>query len=231
MTPPGPDEGAATRSSSSPGPTASGRTTIDLTALETAPTREGAVEPGRHTATWAREADDTGGHLLRLCLDLQLDALLLSLGAAASQQVSQGGSARTQPGSPPWRRWVEEDVDLATTLAADALAGRATLPSTLGNDVDHQVPAIVIDNLAARYECMGDLLTDLLGRDASPQDDGWRPQVREALRRCRTRLVELHEYRLSGTPPRGLLIDVPGDSATASPLAPEHRYLPGELLG
>ena len=190
--------------------------------------------------------DGTDAHLLRLCLDLQLDALLLTLGASAAQQARE----RADPADPaagvvPWRRWVAEDVDLAVTLACDATAGRAALPPTLGNDLAHQVPATVVDDLAARYASMRDLLTDLLHLDTAGQDDRWRPRVRDALHRCATRLVELREYRLAATPPRGVRLpdhdeprgqagrdgqDGPG-AAAGSPLAPGHAYLPGELLG
>lgn len=176
----------------------------------------------------AREADEHDAHLVRLCLDLQLDALLLTLGAAAAQQrredadPSAGGA-----GTVPWRRWVDEDVDLAARLATDAMAGRATLPSTLGSDLDHAVPATVVDNLAARYESMRDLLTDLLSRDTPAHDDGWRPRVRDALHRCGTRLAELRAYRLAATPPRGVALPAPAGSTPAR----EREYLPGELLG
>ncbi len=191
------------------------------------------VRHGRGRAP--REVDDSDAHLLRLCLDLQLDALLLTLGAGAAQRVredSEPGWMST--GSLPWRRWVEEDLDLAEALASDAMAGHATLPSTLGTEHDHRMPEIALDNLLARYESMRDLLTDLLDRDdVDPDDarDGWRPRIREALHRCQTRLVELREYRLTGTPPLGLRLDLAAMSGTGSPLAPEHRYLPGELLG
>ena len=188
------------------------RPTIDLT---TVPPR-------------GRDVDDTDAHLLRLCLDLQLDAMLLALGAAAAQQRREHTDpASGGAGAVPWRRWVDEDVDLAARLASDAMAGRAALPSTLGSELDHQVPATVVDDLVARYESMRDLLTDLLGRDTPAHDDTWRPRVRDALHRCQTRLVELREYRLASTPPRGVRLP----ALSGSPLAPGHEYLPGELLG
>lgn len=195
--------------------------------------------PGRRQVS-----DDTEAHLLRLCLDLQLDALLLTLGAAA---VDRNGSARDAPdpdgrhGSdripPPWRRWIAEDVDLATALAADALAGRATLPSTLGSEHEHRVPRAVLDDLTARYESMRDLLVDLLDQERAPQaaaDEAghWLQRTREALYRCRTRLVELEGYRvLQGyrvewTPPSD-----PTVPPRSAPVGRERRYLPGELLG
>ena len=154
-----------------------------------------------------RGTDDVCAHLLRLCLDLQLDALLLTLGAASAQQRADGQDDL------PWRRWVAEDVDLAADLAAEATAGGAALPSTLGTDLDHRTPATVVDDLAARYASMSDLLTDLLHRDTAGDDDSWRPRVVDALDRCRHRLAELRAHRPTVVPPR------------------EHAYLPGELLG
>jgi hypothetical protein len=170
--------------------------------------------------------DDSDAHLLRLCLDLQLDAMLLTLGAAAV-------SAPAGDEGVPWRRWVTEDVDLACALAGDAQAGRAALPPTLGTDLHHAVPAATIDNLTARYESMRALLADLLERfepapvagspPGGPAPDGgageWRPRVREALDRCERRLAELREYRLQTTPARGI------------DLGAQQQFLPGELLG
>lgn len=167
-----------------------------------------------------RAGDDTDAHLLRLCLDLQLDALLLALGAAAGQHrrddVTQGWDAG---GVLPWRRWVAEDVELATTLAADAMAGRATLPATLGSDHEHRLPSAVLDDLLARYESMHTLLGDLLQRDSAASgadDEHWRPRVREALTRCRGRIGELREYRVGTTPARGLGVPRPGAPVAGS---------------
>lgn len=188
--------------------------TIDLTAVE-----------AQQRPQQRPRADETDAHLLRLCLDLQLDALLLTLGAvAAEQQRHDDGQVAD---AVPWRRWVAEDVDLAATLAADAMAGRASLPPTLGSELDHQVPATVVDDLEARYASMRALLTDLLHRDTGRTDDTWRPRVRDALNRCGSRLVELRAHRLAATPPQGVRLP----ALSGSPLAPEHEYLPGELLG
>ncbi|WP_088313421.1 hypothetical protein [Kineosporia sp. R_H_3] len=195
-----------------------------------------ALDPHQNQNTRHPSAfDESDAHLLRLCLDLQLDALLLALGAASAQELrDQGtpasGADRGADDVVPWRRWVEEDVDLAAGLAADAMAGRATLPPTLGTDLGHEVPAAVIDNLVARYESMHNLLGDLLRRDLTVDDDHRHPRVLVALRRCRARLDELHRYRLATTPPRGVRLDaaVPVDGPTSTR---DREYLPGELLG
>jgi hypothetical protein len=184
---------------------------LDLTRLEPAGSRARAAQT---------PAEDVEAYLLRLCLDLQLDALLLTLGAAAEctrrTPVTPGGSTPdSATDTPPWRRWAEEDLDLACALAADALDGGSTLPATLGSDLHRSVPAITVDTLMALYESMTSGLADL----AQTGSTGHR-RVDQALERSRHRLAELHRHQLTATPPRGLTL----------PQAEQH-YLPGELLG
>jgi hypothetical protein len=189
-----------------------------------APAAPAARVPGPgtgHVRTAGGPAPDDGeAHLLRLCLDLQLDAMLLTLGAAAAAPgASPDGTPDTGAdarGHAPWRRWVSEDVDLARSLAVGTLAGGAALPATLGSDLHHAVPATTIDNLQARYASMRSLLADLLARAGSTHRGA---DLRAALERCEHRLEELQAFRLTATPPRGL------------DLSADHGYLPGELLG
>src|SRR3982751_232216 len=61
------------------------------------------------------DVEESAAHLLRLCLDLQLDAMLLTLGALASDPAGDGAPATAAgsaplPGAVPWRRWIDEDV-------------------------------------------------------------------------------------------------------------------------
>jgi hypothetical protein len=165
-------------------------------------------------ATSSPRENDADAHLLRLCLDLQLDAMLLALGAAAAQQ---GGS-----GAPPWSRWVAEDVHMARALAADVISGGAALPPTLGSDLDHAVPAAAVDNLTARYESMETLLTDVVRSGNFEESFPHRGHVEEALARCQDRLRELQERRLEVTPPRGIAMGQHVSLQSA---------LPGEWLG
>src|SRR5512143_2204062 len=72
-------------------------------------------------------------HLLRLALDLQLDAMLLALGAAAHAD-SRGDDERLDV---PWRRWLAEDLELARTLAAALVEGEAAPVPGLGGGVAH----------------------------------------------------------------------------------------------
>lgn len=170
------------------------------------------VTDPRRTTTPERELEDGAGHLLRLCLDLQLDALMLTLGALAVEPAPEGGSAPDIP----WRRWIGEDVDLACRLAGEALAGNAALPPTLGSDLAHAVPVTTIDDLVPRYRSMLGLLGDLSRRT----EGAARPQgLDEALARCEARLAELREHKLVNTPPTGMA------------LRPGRQFLPGELLG
>jgi hypothetical protein len=181
---------------------------------ETRPIRPGARPRDR-------DLEPSAGHLLRLCLDLQLDALLLTLGALAADRAQDG--AHDEParapaiaGSLPWHRWITEDVDLACRLAAEALTGNAALPPSLGSDLGHAVPATTIDDLLARYTSMLGLLRDLAERAPGAA----RPEgTDEAIARTEARLAELREHRLLATPPTG------------TDLRTTHRFLPGEMLG
>lgn len=131
---------------------------------------------------------DAETHLIRLCLDLQVDALLLTLGATVTG---------TDPGTPPWRRWALEDVQTACALAADVRDGGAALPSTLGLEEDRAVPGVAVDNLVARYESMVTLLTDVLPPGTTPPVPD-RPRVRAVLAQCERRLHELRANRTGG---------------------------------
>jgi|NGEPerStandDraft_6_1074524.scaffolds.fasta_scaffold154266_1 hypothetical protein len=129
-------------------------------------------------------------HVLRLCLDLQLDALMLTIGAASGQERAT---------DPPWRRWVDQDVELACSLAAAARAGGATLPPSMGSDVDAAVPTATVNGLRASYASMVRLLSDLVTRTADqtapPGSPSWRQPVERARDLCVSRLAELDACR------------------------------------
>ena len=166
---------------------------------------EGSPLEGRHA------------HLLRLSLDLQLDAMLLTLGAAAAHDVDS--PTRGQAPAAPWFRWLAEDVDMTRTLAATALIVDTALPSTLGAPRAHADPVRMTDDLLARYESMSELLRDLLERARPGDGRAWRTHVRRALGRCAARIEELRGHRddLVGGARRNAM--------------DQHRFLPGELLG
>ncbi len=198
---------------------------IDLTNLP-APAGPGApASPAAapHPATQdPTPPDERHAHLLRLALDLQLDAMLLTLGAAAAHDVAVDSA----PGGPlwahgddsvPWRRWLAEDVDVTRSLTSTALALDAALPPTLGAGPSHTDAATTAEDLLARYESMCAMLEDLLEREHAGLGVTWYPHVRQAYVRCRGRVLELRRHRA------GLV-------AAAGP-GEDHHYLPGELLG
>ncbi|HET9655268.1 MAG TPA: hypothetical protein VFP72_07930 [Kineosporiaceae bacterium] len=197
-----------------------------MTTTESAPREHASGAPsssplGASPRSLTRDGDDHGAHLLRLVLDLQLDALLLGLGAAAVE-ASRGQSpvptsAGGVPGTPPWPRWAVEDVDLARALAAETVHSGAALPATLGPEPAAQEEQIVLQRLIARYESMHDLLGDLQVR-TSRQGLG-QTHLQELLAHCQNRLAELRTLARPASPARR------GTHATA------HEYLPGELLG
>jgi hypothetical protein len=166
--------------------------------------------------------DDRDAHLLRLSLDLQLDAMLLTLGAAAAQQAATDTPARKGPDVDvgiPWQRWLAEDLELTRALTATAISVDAALPPTLGGVRTHEQPAVVAEDLLARYESLCALLTDLVGGEEEEPGSIWQSSVHRALVRCRARVDELRRERETVRVP----LHVPSRE--------EHRYLPGELLG
>lgn len=191
------------------------------------------------------DGGQSDAHLLRLCLDLQLDALLLTLGAAGAAAgppigATSGGDPTAVDDPLPWRRWLGEDVDLACTLAGDALDGGASLPPTLGTDLGRTVPTSTVDTLTALYASMRDRLVDLLERTPTDPYGGapggappatWHPRLREALRRCEQRLTELRRCRLAATGPHQPHQPHQKNQPHGPQHAGEHHYLPGELLG
>jgi hypothetical protein len=130
-------------------------------------------------------------HLARLCLDLQVDALLLTLGAGAV----------TEPGREalPWRRWLTEDVTLAVELARTALAGGDCLPGSLGGTAQGQVDRLV-DDLSAHYLAMHTMLADLAGSRFGAGRPGDR--LGQALEHCHRRLQELDAVQGARPEPR-----------------------------
>jgi hypothetical protein len=147
-------------------------------------------------------------HLLRLVLDLQLDALLISLGAAS----------RTSLGSSPswaarWRSWLQDDVHTAqllwTTLADTDVDGHMPRPGP--GDAD-----AAADDLRESLAKIQDLLTELSQR---PTAAAWHTTIQEALSRRHTQLATM-----PSAPPRA--------AVNRGGAKPQRRgWAPGELLG
>jgi hypothetical protein len=159
----------------------------------------------------AHRGDDASElYIVRLALELQLDALLLTLGGAA-QAGSGQEPHRVRP--LPWQRWLVEDLDLARELAAVLIASDDAVVPALGGGLADFCADTSLDNLADHYTSMERLLADLLTR---PSSSRWRMAALDAVTRCRARLVEVHELR------RHTLVTAPAEGRS---------FLPGELLG
>lgn len=186
----------------------SGHTVVDLTAGDVVAPPSGTPHP----------ADRREAHLLRLSLDLQLDALLCTLGAAATTGGPGGDDDDAPPGRQAGRtarfhRWLAEDLDVASRLAAVAVGVDAPLPTGLGQRLGDTRQ--VATDLLVRFEAMQVLLADVAGsraRDAercAPEVAGPRPDgaarggppagdgdaaVRRALVHCERRVEELRRH-------------------------------------
>jgi hypothetical protein len=175
----------------------------------------------------AQALPEADAHLVRLCLDLQLDAMLLAVGASAVRPAADGVSsdAAAQRAASTWQRWMREDLQMVCALAEDVLRGGAALPPTLGSEPQVGTPSAAVEHLTARYESMADLLAGVVDTtDAGAQVCG-ADTAREALARCRRRLDEL-------TRGRPVPSAAPAPGAGAGPRTPvTGPYLPGELLG
>jgi hypothetical protein len=159
----------------------------------------------------AHRSDDSSDlHILRLALELQLDALLLTLGGSAQAGTGQAPDC-DQP--LPWQRWLIEDLELARELATVLIASDDAAVPALGGGLADFCASASLDNLADHYTSMEGLLAAALTR---PSSGRWRPTALDALGRCRARLAEVHALR------RLTLV---------TPRAQGRSFLPGELLG
>jgi hypothetical protein len=219
------------------------------------------------------EADSP--HLLRFCLDLKLDALLLILGAAASDPTclppatdpdattratdvpaavtferlidlttdppstrvvrypddgdTPDGDTLDSAGlgavpTPPWRRWLHEDVEATRALSRELVNVGGALPSPFGLAGSPEEAIAVLDRLEAFHVEIRTLLEEVeavaTGVTAG-LPDGVGP-IHTVLRHCRRRLTELSLLRLQ----------VAALQAAESAMAPaDLNTLPGEFLG
>ncbi|MFN8078206.1 MAG: hypothetical protein U0Q19_01455 [Kineosporiaceae bacterium] len=155
-------------------------------------------------------------HLIRLALDLQVDALLLALGASVRDHSSQV----------PWQRWLTEDLELAQVLTSALVESEVGPSPTIGSAVSGPT-GNVLDHLLARYSSMEELLNGALHRPHTGQS--WRMAASHALIRCRTRMEEIHVHQ------RAQHARVAAERAASAEVTAHARqreaFLPGEWLG
>lgn len=165
----------------------------------------------------AGTAEDVELHLLRLVLDLQVDALLLTLGASV-----RPGSAQV-----PWQRWLAEDLELAQVLTAALTESESAPWPTIGGAVSGPT-GNVLDHLLSRYTTMRDQLDHVLRRAHTGQT--WRMAATHAQVRCRSRIDELHLHRRAAHARAAAERAATGE-APSGQTPKRESYLPGELLG
>jgi hypothetical protein len=161
--------------------------------------------------------DSSDLHFLRLALELQLDALLLTLGGAAhaaahAEPEPDGGRERPLP----WQRWLVEDLEQARELAAALIASDDPSVPALGGGLADFCTDASLDNLSDHYTSLERLLAGVASR---PSSGATGLTALEALTRCRARLAEVHALRRSTVVTAGMR-GMRGQS-----------FLPGELLG
>jgi hypothetical protein len=136
--------------------------------------------------------------MLKLCLELQLEALLLALGSSAavareagSGRQGAGGTVPTGPGQAdlPWEKWLSEDLDLACALTKDCLEDGVPLPSSMG--LVGAAGGRVVDSLAARYSAMAAVVSEMLGRTEVLEHSAAVSRLLETRTRCEERLDAL----------------------------------------
>jgi hypothetical protein len=134
-------------------------------------------------------------YMLKLCLELQLEALLLALGssAVASRSGLAGGSV--VPGTPagpglPWSRWLSEDLELACSLTKDCVDDDIPLPSSIGLPAGGG-PQGGVEALAARYTAMAAVVGEMLDRTDPVRHPMAVARLVQTRQRCEERLDEL----------------------------------------
>jgi hypothetical protein len=137
-------------------------------------------------------------YMLKLCLELQLDALLLTLGSSAAMSRESGldrrGAGGTLPTGPheetlPWEKWLTEDLELATALTRDCLHDGVPLPSALA--LVGAASGRVVESLAARYSAMAAVVGEMLERTDEREHSAAVGRLVETRHRCEERLDAL----------------------------------------
>jgi hypothetical protein len=146
-------------------------------------------------------------YMLKLTLELQVEALLLALGSSAV--AARGG--RHDPGAGghgapdasfvapaaaapaadlPWQKWLAEDLELAGALTRDCVADGVPLPSSMGL-AGSGGPGGVVESLAARYSAMAAVVGEMLDRTDVRAHASAVARLVETRARCEERLDAL----------------------------------------
>ena len=145
-------------------------------------------------------------YLLKLCLELQLEALLLTLGssAVASSPGPAGDSAvagSIRGTERPWSRWLAEDLELTRALTMDCVDDGIPLPSAMGLPAGTEMQCGV-ESLAARYSAMSAVVSEMLERTDPVRHPMAAARLAQTHRRCEQRLNELLGKPEPGHPAR-----------------------------
>jgi hypothetical protein len=137
-------------------------------------------------------------YMLKLCLELQLEVLLLTLGSSAvasSRSRCTGDilvAGRPGRAGRPWSRWLAEDLELACALTKDCVEDDIPLPSSMalprGTDAEAWV-----ESLAARYCAMAAVVAEMLERTDPERHPMAVARLVQTRARCQERLDELHD--------------------------------------
>ena len=161
------------------------------------PSPPGTPRPNRY-------AGSAHTHQLRICLDLQLDALRVAFGAAAADTATHPGPGsgstpglelhRRSAGVPadrrPWHRWLVEDIDQAFSLAS-VMAVTQAGPGGPGPADPEAALEASLDDLAIHHQSVRDLLAELLEGPRRLQPGPARNAAQAARERCEQRIGEL----------------------------------------
>jgi len=171
--------------------------------MATATDRAVQRAPDREAASPTSFPDDQL-YMLKLTLELQVEALLLALGSSAvaaradrdrpagaattARSGEAGGTSRAS--ELPWEKWLAEDLELASALTRDCVEDGVPLPSSMGL-VGAGGNTGVVESLAARYSAMAAVVGEMLARTDADLHSAAVARLVETRARCEDRLDAL----------------------------------------
>jgi len=167
--------------------------------MTTAPERIHVDEARTSVVSGPATFPDDQLYMLKLTLELQLEALLLALGssavAARGADVDEagrgaGGRSAKRLTDLPWRAWLTEDLELVSALTRDCVEDGVPLPSSMGL-VGSGGGGGVLESLAARYSAMSTVVSEMLERTDSHRHSAAVERLNTTRARCEERLDAL----------------------------------------